>query len=231
VPRDGPCGRTGNGRLPGGRSPASPYGPAGRPLRRRRRRRRPSPPGPRPRPLTALEPRITAAIFGGGFVVHESLIEAARRVTGIGVRLRAGRRYRCRISSYIGPGMHAHRHERTSADDQRVIVNDPRLHPGTEQPFHLRKGEQWLALPSATTLASVPDCAGKCRIVRGFSVGDAALAPDLWGFCGDTVRRKPWPWAAPERMIMACGQSRSAAYRPTRLTRCPATPSWRGHHG
>lgn len=32
-------------------------------------------------PLTATEPRITAAIFGGGFVVHESLIEAARRVT------------------------------------------------------------------------------------------------------------------------------------------------------
>jgi hypothetical protein len=31
-------------------------------------------------PLTAIEPRITAAIFGGGFVVHESLIEAARRV-------------------------------------------------------------------------------------------------------------------------------------------------------
>jgi dienelactone hydrolase len=32
-------------------------------------------------PLTAVEPRITAAIFGGGFVVHESLIEAARRIT------------------------------------------------------------------------------------------------------------------------------------------------------
>jgi dienelactone hydrolase len=32
-------------------------------------------------PLTAIEPRITAAIFGGGFVVDESLIEAARRVT------------------------------------------------------------------------------------------------------------------------------------------------------
>jgi fermentation-respiration switch protein FrsA (DUF1100 family) len=32
-------------------------------------------------PLTAVEPRITAAIFGGGFVVDESLIEAARRVT------------------------------------------------------------------------------------------------------------------------------------------------------
>jgi dienelactone hydrolase len=31
--------------------------------------------------LTAVEPRIRAAIFGGGFVVHESLIEAARRVT------------------------------------------------------------------------------------------------------------------------------------------------------
>jgi alpha-beta hydrolase superfamily lysophospholipase len=32
-------------------------------------------------PLTAVEPRITAAIFGGGFVVHEDLIEAARRIT------------------------------------------------------------------------------------------------------------------------------------------------------
>jgi alpha-beta hydrolase superfamily lysophospholipase len=32
-------------------------------------------------PLTAAEPRIVAAIFGGGFVVRESLIEAARRVT------------------------------------------------------------------------------------------------------------------------------------------------------
>src|SRR5690242_2677802 len=32
-------------------------------------------------PLTAVEPRITAAIFGGGFVVREALIEAARRIT------------------------------------------------------------------------------------------------------------------------------------------------------
>jgi dienelactone hydrolase len=32
-------------------------------------------------PLTAVEPRITAAIFGGGFVVHQALIEAARRIT------------------------------------------------------------------------------------------------------------------------------------------------------
>ncbi|HET6193755.1 MAG TPA: hypothetical protein VFE59_42895 [Trebonia sp.] len=32
-------------------------------------------------PLTAAAPRITAAIFGGGFVVQESLIAAARRVT------------------------------------------------------------------------------------------------------------------------------------------------------
>ncbi|HEX5114898.1 MAG TPA: alpha/beta hydrolase [Pseudonocardiaceae bacterium] len=32
-------------------------------------------------PLTAIEPRISAAIFGGGFVVHESLIAAARRIT------------------------------------------------------------------------------------------------------------------------------------------------------
>jgi pimeloyl-ACP methyl ester carboxylesterase len=32
-------------------------------------------------PLTAAEPRITAAIFGGGFFVYESLIEAARRIT------------------------------------------------------------------------------------------------------------------------------------------------------
>jgi hypothetical protein len=32
-------------------------------------------------PLTAIEPRITAAIFGGGFFVYEALIEAARRIT------------------------------------------------------------------------------------------------------------------------------------------------------
>jgi dienelactone hydrolase len=32
-------------------------------------------------PLTANEPRITAAIFGGGFFVYEALIEAARRIT------------------------------------------------------------------------------------------------------------------------------------------------------
>ena len=32
-------------------------------------------------PLTAIEPRITAAIFGGGFFVYEPLIEAARRIT------------------------------------------------------------------------------------------------------------------------------------------------------
>ena len=32
-------------------------------------------------PLTAVEPRITAAVFGGGFFVHEALIEAARRIT------------------------------------------------------------------------------------------------------------------------------------------------------
>jgi pimeloyl-ACP methyl ester carboxylesterase len=32
-------------------------------------------------PLTAVEPRITAAIFGGGFFAHEALIEAARRIT------------------------------------------------------------------------------------------------------------------------------------------------------
>ncbi|HTF07950.1 MAG TPA: alpha/beta hydrolase [Asanoa sp.] len=31
--------------------------------------------------LTAVEPRITAAIFGGGFFPHEALIEAARRIT------------------------------------------------------------------------------------------------------------------------------------------------------
>jgi alpha-beta hydrolase superfamily lysophospholipase len=32
-------------------------------------------------PLTAAEPRITTAIFGGGFFVHPALIEAARRIT------------------------------------------------------------------------------------------------------------------------------------------------------
>jgi dienelactone hydrolase len=32
-------------------------------------------------PLTAVEPRITAAIFGGGFFVYEALIDAAKRIT------------------------------------------------------------------------------------------------------------------------------------------------------
>ena len=32
-------------------------------------------------PLTAIEPRITAAIFGGGFFVYEALIDAARRIS------------------------------------------------------------------------------------------------------------------------------------------------------
>ncbi len=32
-------------------------------------------------PLAAVEPRITAAIFGGGFFPHEALIEAARQIT------------------------------------------------------------------------------------------------------------------------------------------------------
>jgi alpha-beta hydrolase superfamily lysophospholipase len=32
-------------------------------------------------PLTATDPRIAAAVFGGGFVVHPELIEAARRIT------------------------------------------------------------------------------------------------------------------------------------------------------
>ncbi|MDQ4501071.1 alpha/beta fold hydrolase [Sinomonas sp. ASV322] len=32
-------------------------------------------------PLTAIEPRITAAIFGGGFFVNEALMEAARQIT------------------------------------------------------------------------------------------------------------------------------------------------------
>jgi dienelactone hydrolase len=31
--------------------------------------------------LAAIEPRITAAIFGNGFVVHEGLLAAARKVT------------------------------------------------------------------------------------------------------------------------------------------------------
>jgi pimeloyl-ACP methyl ester carboxylesterase len=31
--------------------------------------------------LTAIEPRITAAIFGGGFFVYEALLEAARKIT------------------------------------------------------------------------------------------------------------------------------------------------------
>jgi dienelactone hydrolase len=32
-------------------------------------------------PLTAVEPRITAAIFGGGFFVYDAQIQAARRIT------------------------------------------------------------------------------------------------------------------------------------------------------
>jgi dienelactone hydrolase len=32
-------------------------------------------------PLTAIEPRIRAAIFGGGFFPHEALIESARQIT------------------------------------------------------------------------------------------------------------------------------------------------------
>ncbi len=32
-------------------------------------------------PLTAVEPRITAAIFGGGFFVHDALLESAKRIT------------------------------------------------------------------------------------------------------------------------------------------------------
>ncbi len=32
-------------------------------------------------PLTAIDPRIIAAIFGGGFVVHQALLDAARRIT------------------------------------------------------------------------------------------------------------------------------------------------------
>jgi dienelactone hydrolase len=32
-------------------------------------------------PLTAVDPRITAAIFGGGFFVYKALIEAARRIS------------------------------------------------------------------------------------------------------------------------------------------------------
>lgn len=32
-------------------------------------------------PLTASDPRIGAAIFGGGFVVHDELLQAARRIT------------------------------------------------------------------------------------------------------------------------------------------------------
>jgi dienelactone hydrolase len=32
-------------------------------------------------PLTAAEPRITAAVFGGGFFVSAAVIEAARRIT------------------------------------------------------------------------------------------------------------------------------------------------------
>jgi len=35
------------------------------------------------------------------------------------------------------------------------------------------------------------DCAGKCRAVRGFFVGDVNTDLDLRGFCGDAATQEP----------------------------------------
>ena len=40
------------------------------------------------------------------------------------------------------------------------------------------------------TLALVPTCAGKCRLIRGFLVGDLTAEPDLWDFCGEATHAR-----------------------------------------
>jgi hypothetical protein len=52
-------------------------------------------------------------------------------------------------------------------------------------------------------LASVTNCTGKCRLVRGIFVGDVTADPDLWGFCGDAVAREAVAWKATGR----CGHA------------------------
>ena len=46
----------------------------------------------------------------------------------------------------------------------------------------------WLARANESILASVPPCAGECRIVCGYLVGATPDDPDLWGFCGGADR-------------------------------------------
>src|SRR5258708_25000937 len=86
--------------------------------------------------------------------------------------------------------------------------------PGPDSPFHLHKGEQWLALPSAATLASVPDCARKCRIVRGFSVGGRRPGPVLVGIL--------WGHGSQEAMALGGTRADDHGLRPKPLRRVPA---------
>ena len=51
-------------------------------------------------------------------------------------------------------------------------------------PFTCTKASSGPLLAFSSTLASVPDRASKCRIVRGLFVGDVSADPNLWGFCG-----------------------------------------------
>ena len=97
------------------------------------------------------------------------------------------------------------------------------------------------------TLALVPTCAGKCRLIRGFLVGDLTAGPDLWDFCGEatharignsgrrrggyaeanTVPRGPRP-PRPARLRRSAS-SRPPLSRPTpKVTTCPS-PSSRKH--
>ena len=50
---------------------------------------------------------------------------------------------------------------------------------GPVSPFTCTKASSGFYRLLLPLLASVPDCAGKCRIVRGLFVGDAAADPDL----------------------------------------------------
>ena len=97
------------------------------------------------------------------------------------------------------------------------------------------------------TLALVPTCAGKCRLIRGFLVGDLTAGPDLWDFCGEathartgnsgrrrggyaeasTVPRGPRP-PHPARLRRSAS-SRPPLSRPTpKVTTC-RSPSSRKH--
>jgi hypothetical protein len=73
------------------------------------------------------------------------------------------------------------------ADLQRAHRKCPWPHSGPSQPSDLHKGEQGPLPTTAINLASVPDYAGKRRIVRGLSAGDASADPELREFCGDAT--------------------------------------------